>query len=61
VEDVTKMLLAVVEQTKSKTIFRLKKGEIKMWSWAPKECPTPRRIGRLTAGHNINSTGEDLD
>jgi hypothetical protein len=26
------------------------------WSWATNGCPTPRRIGRLTIGHNINSS-----
>jgi hypothetical protein len=33
-----------------------KKQEKKIRSWAPKGCPTPRPIGRLTVGHNINST-----
>jgi hypothetical protein len=28
----------------------------KIWSWAPKGCPTRRRIGRRPVGHNINST-----
>jgi hypothetical protein len=28
----------------------------KIWSRAPKGCPTPRPIGRLTVGHDINST-----
>jgi hypothetical protein len=30
----------------------------KIWSWAPKGCPIPRRIGRLTVGHIINSYTE---
>jgi hypothetical protein len=30
-----------------------KKRNRKIWSWAPKWCPTPRRIGQLTVGHNI--------
>jgi hypothetical protein len=41
---------------KSKAIVRQKKGIRKIWSWVPKGCPTPRRTGRLTIGHNINST-----
>jgi hypothetical protein len=40
---------------KSKAIVKKRKGKRKIWSWASKECPTPRRIGRLTVGH-INST-----
>jgi hypothetical protein len=28
----------------------------KIWSWVPKGCPTTRWIGRLTVGHNGNST-----
>jgi hypothetical protein len=35
-------------------------GNRKIWSWAPKGCPTPRRIGQLTVGH-INSTPEGLN
>jgi hypothetical protein len=35
-------------KTKSKAIVRQKKGKRKIWSWVPKGCPTPRRIGRLT-------------
>jgi hypothetical protein len=38
--------IAIVRQTKRKR---------KIWSWVPKGCPTPRWIGRLTVGHNINS------
>jgi hypothetical protein len=33
-----------------------KRKEKKIWSWAPTGCPTPRRIGRLSIGYNINST-----
>jgi hypothetical protein len=29
-------------KTKSKTIFRQRKGKSKIWSWAPKGCPTPK-------------------
>jgi hypothetical protein len=43
-------------KTKSKVIVRQKKGKRQIWSWVPKWCPTPRWIGRLTVGHNINST-----
>jgi hypothetical protein len=32
------------------------KEEKKIWSWAPRGCQTPRRIGRLIVGHNINWT-----
>jgi hypothetical protein len=39
---------------KSKAVVWQKKG--KVWSWATKGCPTPRQIGRLTVGQNINST-----
>jgi hypothetical protein len=42
-------------KTKSKAIVRQKKMK-RIWSWAPKGCLTPGRIGRLTFGHNINST-----
>jgi hypothetical protein len=28
--------------TKNKSVFRQKKGKSKIWSWAPKGCPTPR-------------------
>jgi hypothetical protein len=43
-------------KTKSKAIFRQKKGKRHIWSWAPKGCTTPRWMGRLTVSHNINST-----
>jgi hypothetical protein len=43
---------------KSKTIVRQKKE--KNLVIGPKERPTPRRISRLTVGHNINSTQEVL-
>jgi hypothetical protein len=42
-------------KTKNKATVRQKKGKRKIWSWAPKGCPTPRQIGRMTVGH-INST-----
>jgi hypothetical protein len=29
---------------------------IKIWSWDPDGCPTPRQINRLTTRHNITST-----
>jgi hypothetical protein len=32
-------------KTKSKAIVRQKKGKRKIWPWAPKGCPTPKRIG----------------
>jgi hypothetical protein len=31
-----------------------KKGKGKIWSWAPKGSPIPRRTGRLTVGRKIN-------
>jgi hypothetical protein len=43
-------------KTKSKATVRQKKGKRKTWSMAPIGCPISRRIGRLTVGHNINST-----
>jgi hypothetical protein len=43
-------------KTKSKAIVRQKKEKRNIWSWARKGCPTPRWIGRLIVGHNINST-----
>jgi hypothetical protein len=45
--------------TKSKVIVRKKKGKGKIWSWAPKGCPTPRQTGRMAVGHNFNSTNYD--
>jgi hypothetical protein len=47
-------------KTKSKAIVRQKKGKRRIWSCAPMGCPTPRRIGRLTVGHNIDSTHRTL-
>jgi hypothetical protein len=35
-------------------IIRLKKRKGKIWSWAPKEGPTPVQTGRLIVGRNIN-------
>jgi hypothetical protein len=32
------------------------KDKDKIWSWAPKGSPIPRRTGRLTVGRKINST-----
>jgi hypothetical protein len=32
------------------------KEKRKIWLWAPKGRLTPRQIGRLTVGHNMNST-----
>jgi hypothetical protein len=48
--------LSLVRKGASKAIVLQKEGKSKIWSWAPKRCPTPRRISRLTVGHNINST-----
>jgi hypothetical protein len=31
----------------------------KIWSWAPKGRPIPRRTGRLNVGLKINSTQQD--
>jgi hypothetical protein len=32
----------------------VKHKKIKIWSWAPRGCPTPRRTGRLIVGRKIN-------
>jgi hypothetical protein len=36
--------------------FQIKRWKGKIWSWAPKESPTPRYTGPLTAGSNITLT-----
>jgi hypothetical protein len=46
-------------QDEGQSIVRQKKGK-RIWSWAPKRCSTPRRIGQLTVGHKINSTHYEL-
>jgi hypothetical protein len=33
-----------------------KKGKSKIWSWATKGCPTPRRTDRLTVSRKVTST-----
>jgi hypothetical protein len=33
-----------------------RKEKSKVWSWAPKGCPTRRRTGRLTVSHKVTST-----
>jgi hypothetical protein len=43
-------------QTKNKAAVRQKKGKKKNLVMGYKGVPTPRRIGRMTVGHNINST-----
>jgi hypothetical protein len=45
---------ALQEEQKSNRHYR--KDNDKMWSWAPKGSPIPRRTGRLTVGRKINST-----
>jgi hypothetical protein len=43
-------------KTKSKAIFRQKKGNSNIWSWAPKGCPTPRHTDSLTVSRKVTST-----
>jgi hypothetical protein len=45
-----------VPQDEEQSNCPAKKGKRNIWWWAPKGCPTPRRIRQLTVGHNINST-----
>jgi hypothetical protein len=41
---------------KRKAIFREKKGKSKIWSWAPKGCPTPRHTDWLTVSRKVTLT-----
>jgi hypothetical protein len=41
---------------KRKAIFRRKKGKSKIWSWAPKGCPTPRHTDWLTVSRKVTLT-----
>jgi hypothetical protein len=43
-------------KTKSTAIFQQKKGKSKIWSWAPKGCPTPRYADWLTVSRKVTST-----
>jgi hypothetical protein len=44
-----------VPRRRAQELSGKKKAKWEIWSWAPKGCPTPRWISRLTVGHNINS------
>jgi hypothetical protein len=37
-----------------------KKGKSKIWSWAPKKCPTPRNTDRLTVSLKVTSTSTSV-
>jgi hypothetical protein len=43
-------------KTKIKAIVRQKKGKRKIWSWAPKGCPTPRHTDWPTVSRAVTST-----
>jgi hypothetical protein len=42
-------------KTKSKAVFRQKKGKSKICSWAPKGCPTRRHTDWLTVSRKVMS------
>jgi hypothetical protein len=45
---------------KNKALVRVKKRKGNIWSWAPKEGPTPRPTGRLTVGRNVDVDDDDV-
>jgi hypothetical protein len=46
---------------KNQGIARPKQRKWVIWSWAPKEGPTPRQAGRLTVGSNIDDDGQPMN
>jgi hypothetical protein len=48
-------------KTKRKAIVRQKKGKREIWSLAPKACPTPRRISRLTSAKTSQLSSTQLN
>jgi hypothetical protein len=49
---------ALSSETKSKVIFRQKKGQSNIWSWAPKGCPTPSHSDWLNVSRKVTSTSK---